>query len=197
MTRRKKRQKTRTLRRAFTLIEASLATVIVGVGVLAIVEAQQAFLQKNAWSTHTSTAMFLANEIREMTRNMPRHDAFSGGVYFLDPTAHTGFRGWGPEPDEVSALDFDDLDDFDGVAFGTAPNLPGALNIPHAEATDRRGELDRSRVTVFFCNGPQCPQSPTAIRALLDDGFPADRIIYYRGGMHDWVTLGLPTVPGE
>lgn len=75
--------------------------------------------------------------------------------------------------------------------------LPGALNIPHAEATDRRGELDRSRVTVFFCNGPQCPQSPTAIRALLDGGFPADRIIYYRGGMHDWVTLGLPTVPGE
>jgi type II secretory pathway pseudopilin PulG len=128
MPRLAKRHRTGKRRSAFTLIEASLATVIVGVGVLAIVEAQQSFLQKNAWSTHTSTAMFLANELREMTRTMPRHDRFSGGVYFLDPDAHTGFRGWGPEPDEVTPLDFDDLDDFDGVAFGSAPNLPGALN---------------------------------------------------------------------
>lgn len=74
--------------------------------------------------------------------------------------------------------------------------LPGALNIPHAEAAERSGELDPGRPTVFFCNGPQCPQSPRAIRALLDGGYPADKILYYRGGMHDWVTLGLPTVPG-
>lgn len=127
MSRTGRRIRSSALRRGFTLIEAALATVIVGVGVLAVVEAQQAFLQKNAWSTHTSTAMFLANEIREMTRNMPRHDRFSGGVYYLDPDSHTGFTGWGPEPDEVSPLDYDDLDDLDGVAFGTAPNLPGAL----------------------------------------------------------------------
>ena len=114
-------------RDAFTLIEAALATVIVGTGVLAIVEAQQAFLSKNRWSTHTSTAMFLANELREMTRNMARHDQFSGGIYFEDPDAHTGFQGWGPEPDELSVMDYDDLDDLDGVAFGTAPNLPGPL----------------------------------------------------------------------
>ena len=74
--------------------------------------------------------------------------------------------------------------------------LPGALNLPHAEAAERRGELDPGRPTVFFCNGPQCPQSPRAIRALLDGGYPADKILYYRGGMHDWVSLGLPTVPG-
>jgi len=128
MTRTHRSARATPLRRAFTLIEASLATVIIGVGVLAVVEAQQAFLQKNAWSTNTSTAMYLANEIREMTRNLPRHDRFTGGVYFLDPEAHTGFRGWGPEGDEVSPADYDDLDDFDGVAFGTAPNLPGALN---------------------------------------------------------------------
>jgi hypothetical protein len=115
-------------RRAFTLFEAALATVIVGTGVMAIMEAQQAFLQKNAWSTHTSTAMFLANEIREMTRNMPRHDQFSGGLYFEDPVAHAVFQGWGPELNELTAADFDDIDDFDGVVFGNAPNLPGAVN---------------------------------------------------------------------
>jgi type II secretory pathway pseudopilin PulG len=141
MPRHTARRLQRVRRRAFTLIEASLATVIVGVGVLAIVEAQQTFLQKNAWSTHTSTAMFLANEIREMTRNMPRHDRFSGGLYFLDPASHTGFVGWGPETDEISALDYDDLDDFDGVAFGTAPNLPGGLNMRFTGPVNALGEV--------------------------------------------------------
>lgn len=116
-------------RRAFTLIEASLATVIVGVGVLASIEAHTSFLQKNAWSTNTSTATFLANELREMTRRFPRHDKFTGGLYFEDPEEHTGFQGWGPEPDEVLVdpdtlailgFDFDDLDDFDGALFGSA-----------------------------------------------------------------------------
>ena len=116
-------------RRGFTLIETALATVIVGVGVLASIEANTSFLQKNAWSTNTSTATFLANELREMTRRFPRHDKFAGGLYFEDPVAHTGFHGWGPEPNEVLidpdtlailGFDFDDLDDFDGVLFGSA-----------------------------------------------------------------------------
>ena len=48
-----------------------------------------------------------------------------------------------------------------------------------------------------FCNGPVCPQSPTAMRAMIRDGFPADKIYYYRGGMLDWDALGLTTVEGE
>ena len=71
--------------------------------------------------------------------------------------------------------------------------IPGSLNIPHGEITNRRTELDQSRVSVFFCNGPQCPQSPAAIRELLDIGYPASALAYYRGGMHDWVTLAMPT----
>lgn len=89
-------------RLGFTLIETALAIVIVGVGVLAMMSAQQAFHRKNRWSTHASTATWLANEIREMTLALPRHDPVTG----------TSF--WGPEPTEVSIADFDDLDDFDG-----------------------------------------------------------------------------------
>ncbi len=107
-------------RPGFTLLETSLAIVIIAVGVLAIIETQQTLLRKNAWSTHSSTATFLANEIRELTQSMPRHDTFSGGLYFEDPVAQAGFRGWGPEGDELTLEDFDDLDDFDGVAFGDA-----------------------------------------------------------------------------
>ena len=92
----------RNTRRGFTLIESALATIIVGVGVLAMIAAQQAFHQKNSWSSHASTATWLANDIREMTLNLPRHDPV------------TGTQFWGPEANEVSIDDFDDIDDFDG-----------------------------------------------------------------------------------
>ena len=36
-----------------------------------------------------------------------------------------------------------------------------------------------------------------AIRRLLGAGYPAAALAYYRGGMHDWVTLALPTQPRE
>ncbi len=71
-------------------------------------------------------------------------------------------------------------------------SIPGAVNHPHDRVDDWWGELDPDRVHVLFCNGPQCPQSPDALQQLLDKGFPADKLAYYRGGLHDWVTLGMP-----
>lgn len=70
--------------------------------------------------------------------------------------------------------------------------IPTALGIPHEDALARIGEVDPTRPTVFFCNGPQCAATPRAVAALLEAGHPASAILYYRGGMHDWVTLGLP-----
>lgn len=108
----------------FTLIETALATVIIGTGVLAILSAQQAYHQKNNWATRTSTAMLLANELRERTLALPLHDPITG-----DATL-------GPESDESSAASFDDLDDFagtvtDGVGSGTSFNPPiNALGLP-------------------------------------------------------------------
>ncbi|MDP3711311.1 MAG: rhodanese-like domain-containing protein [Mycobacteriales bacterium] len=71
--------------------------------------------------------------------------------------------------------------------------LPGAINVPHDQVIAQQGELDRRGLSVLFCKGPQCPQSPDAIRQLLEAGFPATALAYYRGGLHDWVTLALPT----
>ena len=71
--------------------------------------------------------------------------------------------------------------------------IPGAVNIPHEEIADRRDELDPDRTSVLFCNGPQCPQTPDALRSLLDAGYPAASLAYYRGGLHDWVSLAMPT----
>lgn len=109
----------RSRRRAggFTLIEASLTTVIVGTGVLAIVAAQQAYHMKNNWAGRTTTGMLLANEIRELTLNLPLHDPI------------TGKANYGPELDESSVVAYDDLDDFAGtvsagVGNGTTFNPP-------------------------------------------------------------------------
>jgi rhodanese-related sulfurtransferase len=70
--------------------------------------------------------------------------------------------------------------------------IPGAVNVPHGEIVERIPELDPVEPIVVFCNGPQCTATAKAIDALLAVGWPADRLLYYRGGIHDWVTLGLP-----
>lgn len=101
-------------RRAFTLIETALATIIVGVGVLAMMAAQQAFHKQNSWSTHATIAARLGNEFREMTLNLPRHDPV------------TGQTTWGIETENESDVkDFDDLDDFDGTGDGLLFEAPG------------------------------------------------------------------------
>lgn len=93
--------------------------------------------------------------------------------------------------------------DFDGGA------IPGAVNIPYTEAADRLGELgcepdfegficegDEIKSVALYCNGPWCGQSPTAARRMIEAGFPAEKIHYYRAGMQGWRMLGL-TVTGE
>jgi type II secretory pathway pseudopilin PulG len=113
-------------RRAFTLIETALATVIIGVGVLALIESQQAFMSANDWSTHAATATYLANEVRELTRKLPKHDPVTG-LYFESQGPNQVLRGWGPETGEVEVSDFDDVDDFDGIVFSPT-GTPGAAD---------------------------------------------------------------------
>jgi rhodanese-related sulfurtransferase len=81
--------------------------------------------------------------------------------------------------------------------FNRMGTIPGARSVPHDRIADRLEELDPGLPTVLFCNGPQCQATPDAIHRLLDVGYPADAILYYRGGLRDWITLGYPTAPGE
>ncbi|VAW99861.1 hypothetical protein MNBD_GAMMA21-2385 [hydrothermal vent metagenome] len=47
---------------------------------------------------------------------------------------------------------------------------------------------------VLWCNGMWCGQSPRAIKGLVRNGYPVDKIHYYRGGMQGWKILGLTVV---
>lgn len=93
----------------------------------------------------------------------------------------------------------------DWFAGGT---IPGAINIPYTYVVDELAQLGcapdfdgwdcaDAKPVALFCNGVWCGQSPTAIRNMISEGYPADRIFYYRGGMQIWRLLGLTVNGGE
>jgi type II secretory pathway pseudopilin PulG len=96
----------------FSLVETAVAIVIVSLAVLAIVASQQTFHAQNDEAQQLSLGLSLANELREITLNLPTMDPISGTAVF------------GPEADELGAdvhesvTFFDDLDDFAGVGGG-------------------------------------------------------------------------------
>lgn len=63
-----------------------------------------------------------------------------------------------------------------------------------AERRDGFWNFDKARTLVLFCNGSWCGQSPTTIKDLLGIGYPAHKLLWYRGGMQDWESLGLTTL---
>lgn len=86
--------------------------------------------------------------------------------------------------------------------------IPGAINIPYTYVVDELARLgcepdfdgwncEAAKPVALFCNGVWCGQSPTAIRKMIDSGYPSDRIFYYRGGMQVWRLLGLTVIGGE
>lgn len=102
---------------------------------------------------------------------------------------------------EVTVMDSRTPDWFAGGS------IPGAVNIPYTEVIDRLGDFGcepdfdgwdcaNAEPVVLFCNGSWCGQSPTAIRNMIEAGFPPERIGYYRGGMQAWRMLGLTVTGG-
>ncbi len=82
--------------------------------------------------------------------------------------------------------------------------IPGSINLPYNEIADRLDEVgcatssagwscEQALNVVLYCNGPNCGQSPRAMASMVEAGFPAEKIFYYRGGMLTWTSLGLTT----
>lgn len=89
--------------------------------------------------------------------------------------------------------------------------IPGAINLPfnaldpanpyrdaiiEALGASRGGagwDFSAAQELAVFCGGPWCDQAARAIRHLLAVGYPAERLRFYRGGVQDWVMLGLNT----
>lgn len=92
--------------------------------------------------------------------------------------------------------------------------IPGSVNIPftvlskgfeskHTQkiitllGAKKEGDewnYDNARELLLYCNGMWCDQSAKAIRNLLELGYPAEKLLWYRGGMQAWQLLGLTTI---
>ena len=90
--------------RGFTLAEAALTTVIVGLGILSMIELFATCTIQNAAGARMTTAMLLTSHIQEAMAGLPFNDPLTSSSHF------------GPEPGETLAT-FNDVDDFDGSRF--------------------------------------------------------------------------------
>jgi len=66
------------------------------------------------------------------------------------------------------------------------------LGVAHGKNGKR--DFSEAKTILLYCNGAWCGQSPTAIHALIELGYPKSKMKYYRGGMQSWQLLGLSTI---
>ncbi len=92
--------------------------------------------------------------------------------------------------------------------------IPGAVNMPYHHFKERTSfefefeqhmrtlgvsinekddslDFTHAKTITLFCNGPWCSLSVTAIQALLEVGYPAEKIKWYRGGIQEWLASGM------
>ena len=104
------------------------------------------------------------------------------------------------------------------TAWHVKGTIPGSVSIPFTMFTRGVEDIDTLKLLgllgvkekdngdlifddamnlLLFCNGPWCGQSPKAIKHLLKMGYPAKKLLWYRGGMQAWQSFGLTTIQPE
>lgn len=87
-------------------------------------------------------------------------------------------------------------------AAGTFETPNEADSFEHIVADEFGGNHDKEKNTwdfsnaktlVLFCNGIWCGQSTDNLKTLVKIGYPVHKLKWYRGGMQDWVSVGLTT----
>lgn len=96
--------------------------------------------------------------------------------------------------------------------------IPGAVNMPFHHFKERQSfifefehevkrlgvkindddtfDFAKAKTLTVFCNGPWCSQSVAMIIALLEIGYPPEKIKWYRGGMQTWLAAGMTSTRG-
>jgi len=111
-------------RRAFTLVETTLTTIIVGLAITSLVKLVLTSTQQNRYTQRLTIGCLLAENCREMMANLP----------FCDPAEAT--VNFGPEPGEALAT-FNDVDDFDGFDSTVRPDLAAGSPVGVVDAARR------------------------------------------------------------
>ena len=135
----------RSARDGFTLIEVAVATVIVGIGMAALMVSVGSSTRVNEAGGKLAQATVLAQEIREWTLALP----------FSDPDAQDAHNP--PGPDGVDPqVSVDDLDDLMGVTF-KPPRVGMGIaisSLPDWSQTISMSWRDPNDVAVLAPHGP-------------------------------------------
>lgn len=109
-------------------------------------------------------------------------------------------------PFTVFSLDVDDPDLIDlmyilgakrrGEVSGFTRTIEG-LGLMGGNQKNDQWDFTSAKSVLIWCNGMWCGQSPRAIRGLLELGYPGEKLLYYRGGMQAWQSLGLTVIIPE
>lgn len=83
-----------------------------------------------------------------------------------------------------------------GDVSGLTRTIEG-LGLMGGDRKNDEWDFTSAKSVLIWCNGMWCGQSPRAIRGLLELGYPADKLLYYRGGMQAWQSLGLTVITPE
>jgi len=87
-----------------------------------------------------------------------------------------------------------------GGTFETPAEMDNLVHIladefgANYDAGSGKWDFSNAKTLVLFCNGIWCPQSTANIKTLAGLGYPVHKLKWYRGGMQDWVSVGLTTV---
>jgi hypothetical protein len=163
-------------RRGLTLLETSLATLIVGLSVLAITKLILAVTQQNFYAQKTTTALMLADNIRELMIGLPMCDPASG--------VHLG-----PNTGQSTVDKFNDVEDFNGYTasppidancqpINSLTNWQQSVTVTHVtpgnngynstdpSSNDQGVVLDRIKVVVSYSATPSDSTTFTPITTI-------------------------------
>ena len=91
-------------------------------------------------------------------------------------------------------------------------SIPSAINIPSEVMkndskvkkilsalgikTKKDGSINSKQALslVIYSHANWCDKAPNFIKILLENGYPANKILYYRGGIQMWKILGFTTI---
>ena len=73
-------------------------------------------------------------------------------------------------------------------------SIAESLELFGAVEGDKGWDFSKAKTLIMFCNGMWCGQSPLGIAGIMAEGYPAEKIKWYRGGMQSWQSLALTTV---
>jgi len=148
--------------RAFTLVEALLAAVVLAMAITAVTLPFTAGARNQRVELHQTLAVSLAEELMEEILLRSFEEPGDGDT---DPEPEDNF---GPEGDETTRADFDAIDDYDGYE-----EAPGSLTHSDGSAVTDEGAVWMSRhVTVQYMDvqvaGETPPEDPCFLQVTVE-----------------------------